>query len=528
MTPSAFPPSVGTIRFIAAVAAVNAALYHLPLFRFAATNLDLASLSGALTLSTLGVALLAATALALALVAVVSNRLLKPFCMTLAFGNALALYFVVTYGVVLDKTMMGNVQGTNAAEALELLHPALAAYALLLGAVPAVLVARVRLAPASRARLAATALATVAGTAAWAWLAAGTWLWFDHHAKQLGGLVLPWSYVVNALRHAGPRLWHAGPAIALPPVTSVDDDRAVVLLVIGEAARRRNFQLYGYPRETNPQLSRLDVVPLRNVTACSTYTTASLRCLLSPVDAASEFAVRYEPLPSYLQRHGVDVIWRTRNWGQPPLQVQTFERGRELRPGCSGAGCDYDEVLLAGLEARIRASARPKVLAVLHEMGSHGPAYHARYPPAFERFAPVCKSVELSACTDEALVNAYDNTILYADHVLAQAIALLKRLAPTPSVLIYVADHGESLGEYGLYLHGTPATIAPDVQKQVPLIVWMSPEFTRARGVEKAQLEAQAAHSQRDVFHSVMGALALRSDAYDPRFDVFSEAFTGP
>lgn len=527
MIPDRFRWTPGTLAFIAAASALNALLYHLPLLRLALHNLDATTAGGALTLATLLFALLAATALALTLVALASHRLLKPLCMLLALGNAAALYFLVTYGVVLDKAMMGNVRDTTLAESLELLHPTLAVYLLLLGGVPCLLLARLQLRPTPRPRLVAAAFSILAAAIGWAYLAAGTWLWFDRHAKAVGGRVLPWSYLVNAARDEA-RRWNPREPVPLPDASFASDERIVVVLVIGEAARAGNLQLYGYPRATTPLLARAGAVALRNPTACSTYTTASLRCILADVDAGSELAGPREPLPAYLQRHGVDVIWRTRNWGQPPMQLRTFERARELRGSCVGDGCGYDEVLLTGLAGRIRASAQPRTFVVLHLMGSHGPAYAERYPPGFERFAPACKSVELSRCRGEELVNAYDNTILYTDHVLSRAIEMLRGLDGTPSLLIYVSDHGESLGEHGLYLHGTPRAIAPDEQKQVPLILWMSPEFARLRGVDADRLAAQPAHSQRDVFHTVMGAFGMRSAAYAPEYDVLSESFAGP
>jgi lipid A ethanolaminephosphotransferase len=163
---------------------------------------------------------------------------------------------------------------------------------------------------------------------------------------------------------------------------------------------------------------------------------------------------------------------------------------------------------------------------VLHQSGSHGPAYHTKYPREFEYFKPVCKSVELSKCTHEELVNAYDNTILYEDYFLHRVIGVLEQLRDTAALLIYVSDHGESLGEYGMYLHGLPYLIAPDVQKDIPFVIWMSDEFIRRKAVEIDRLESQRVHSQRDVFHSVMGAFSMHSDAYMGEYDIFSKTFS--
>jgi lipid A ethanolaminephosphotransferase len=519
-----FTPTATT--FIAVTAVLNALLYHLPLFSFAAGNLDLSSVTGGLTLATLLVALLSETVLLLSLLALISHRLLKPFCMLIAMGNGVAVYFVVTYHVVLDETMMGNVLNTDFSESSEYLHPALILYVLPLGVVPCWLLARLGIRRTPRLRLAAVTLAGLLITVIWCLLASRSWLWFDENSKRVGGMIMPWSYLINTGRYLAPMLMAPDAQAPLPPATFSSNEKTVVILVIGEAARAKNFQLYGYIRPTNPLLSKANVVALKNATACATYTTAAVQCILSNVDARSPFFKRYEPLPSYLQRNGVDVIWRTRNWGEPRIMVQTYQKASDLSADCAGARCAYDELLLSGLEQRIKASSSQRVFVVLHQSGSHGPAYYAKYPTEFEYFEPVCKSVELGKCTHDELVNAYDNTILYEDYFLFRVIGVLKQLEDTATLLIYVSDHGESLGEYGMYLHGVPSSIAPDVQKDIPFIIWMSDEFIRQKAVQSGRLEAQRIHGQGDIFHTVMGAFSMHSDAYTGKYDIFSEMFS--
>ncbi len=514
--------------FIAIAALANALLYHLPLWSFAAGNLDLASVTGDLTLVTLLIVVLSETVLVLALLALVSERLLKPFCMLGALGNAVAVYFVATYHVVLDETMMGNVLNTDFAESVEYLHPLLILYVLALGVLPCWLLTRVRIRRTPRMQLAALAAACLLTTAGWCLLAARSWLWFDENSKRVGGMIMPWSYLINSGRYLTPRLLASEVQRPLPPASFAADpdaEKTVVVLVIGEAARAKDFQLYGYDRPTNPLLSRAGVVALKDATACATYTTAAVRCMLSNVETGSPFSRAYEPLPSYLQRNGVDVIWRTRNWGEPPIRVQTYQQASDLAAQCAGAHCDYDEVLLTGLEQRIESASSRRVFVVLHQSGSHGPAYYSKYPPELERFKPVCRSVELGRCTRDELVNAYDNTIVYEDYFLARVIGLLGQLKDTAALLIYMSDHGESLGEYGLYLHGIPYALAPQVQKEVPFVIWMSDAFMRRKAVQIGRLESQRRHSQRDVFHTVMGAFSMRSAAYRGEYDIFSDAF---
>ena len=517
--------SPSTTTFVALVAGLNTALYNLPLFAFATRNLDLATVSGVLTLVTLPVVVFLETAIVLTLLSLISHRILKPVCMLIAMANAVALYFLLTYRVVLDETMMGNVLNTDFAEASEYLHPALIGYALAFGLLPCWLLTRVQLRPSPRVRLVVTASIGLLITVTWAYLAAPSWLWIDKNSKQLGGMVVPWSYVINAGRYAVSRTLASSAQVLLPPATFESNEKTVVVLVIGEAARAQNFALYGYARPTSPLLSEAGVVALKNATACATSTTASVRCILSSTEPGLPFSTQYEPLPSYLERNGVDVIWRTRNFGEPPIKVQTYQKASDLAAGCAGTRCEHDEVLLSGLEQRISSSSSRRIFVVLHQSGSHGPAYFTKYPSGFERFTPVCKSVELSKCSRQELINAYDNTILYEDYFLSQTIGVLKRLESTSAVLIYVSDHGESLGEYGVYLHGVPYSIAPDVQKNVPFIVWMSDEFIRRRALDPRQFESQVSHSQRDIFHSVMGAFSMRSDAYVAEYDIFSQTF---
>jgi lipid A ethanolaminephosphotransferase len=244
--------------------------------------------------------------------------------------------------------------------------------------------------------------------------------------------------------------------------------------------------------------------------------------VLADVDTSKTLIHGNESLPSYLQRHGVDTVWRTRNWGEPPIKVNTYDRKKDLVKLCTGPNCNYDEALLAGLAERIAQSTSERIFVVLHQHGSHGPDYFNRYPPDGEQFSPVCASVQLQDCTYETIVNAYDNSVLYTDRLLASVIDTLRAVPNAAAAMLYVSDHGESLGEYGLYLHGTPYTLAPDVQKDIPYIVWMSDAFRRRKTLAADQALAQAKHAQMTVFHSVMGAFDMRSPVYNPQLDIFA------
>ena len=243
--------------------------------------------------------------------------------------------------------------------------------------------------------------------------------------------------------------------------------------------------------------------------SCATYTTAGVKCILEH----KETDKLYEILPNYLYRNGVEVVWRTTNWGEPPIHIEKYQNADELRKDCSGEGCDYDEVLLAGLKEQISTSTKNKILIILHTSTSHGPSYSKKYPPHFETFKPVCNSVELANCSSEELMNAYDNTIVYTDYILHTIIENLKQLKEYKSTMIFVSDHGESLGEKNLYMHGVPMNFAPKEQYEIPFIVWVSDSTRGVKDIETV--------SQNHVFHSVLKFLSIDSPIYNEDLNIF-------
>lgn len=514
---------IGAGWFILLFSLFNTAVFQWPLYVLAMSTRTSQDWSTVLAIGTLFVFQLTISTIVLGMFALVSIRLLKTVCALFTVGNAIALYFIVQYNVVIDATMVGNIVNTNAKEASELAHPKLLLYVVLLGLVPAVLILRQRVAPSSRVRRGAVLVVSLMLGSSWLYANAQSWLWIDKNAKAFGGLILPWSYVVNTVRYYKSEAERHRVAEPLPPITGNRPGGMVFVLVIGEAARAQDFSLYGYGRDTNRRLKQDSVTAYPGAHSCATYTTASLRCMLSH-KGGNGLSGNDEPLPTYLYRHGIEVVWRTNNFGEPPLKVSRYDTADEIRKSCRQdcANLDYDEVLLHGLD-RILRNGKPetKTLIVLHQGGSHGPQYAKKYPPGFERFKPTCQSVELQKCSSSELVNAYDNTIVYTDDVLHRVIELLKSVKDRPSAMLYMSDHGESLGEGGLYLHGLPMALAPEVQFSVPLLVWTSDEFARRGGRAKNPSSLRRRPSHDLIFHSVMGAMGLRSAIYAPDEDLF-------
>jgi len=501
-------------KFIVAVTLANMIIYHVPLYSFLVHNLNYLSIGGIATFITALVALFTITFIILSLITIIAPFLTKTFCIILALSNSIAVYFVVTYHVILGKNMMGNAFNTRLTEATDLFHPMLLVYIFFLGILPSFLLLKIRINKVLRLRLFLHTLGALLITLIIGYLNSASWLWFDKHAKHLGGIVMPWSYTINAIRYQSTQ--SNAPVKLLPKAVFNSNQKMLVVLVIGESARSHNFSLYGYNRDTNPLLKKDGILALKKTQSSATYTTASVASILSHNGSHGV----YEPLPSYLKRHGIDVIWRTSNWGQPPIDVNSFQTEGELVERCKGEDCSFDEVLLTGLKERIQSSNKQKIFVVLHTKGSHGPSYYMKYPKEFEVFKPVCKSVELSDCSNQELINAYDNTILYTDYFLDKTIRLLKKIKAIPTLFIYISDHGESLGEYGFYLHGTPFSIAPEVQKDIPFIIWMSDSFKKSESDRGVTLAVNGPYSQNNIFHTIMGAFGMHSSIYNPSLDI--------
>ena len=500
---------LGVLPFALLISLVNLLFFHQAFYAFVLENLDMQHFSGMILLSSLIVLMLLLNAFIIYLLFSISSYLGKSMLVLFFLINALAIYFVNTFHVILDESMIGNVLNTNYAESSAFFSFKLVLYFLFLGILPSIYIIRIEVVRASWKKFASTTSLSLLFIGLFIFANASNWLWIDKHSKTLGGLAMPWSYTVNLCRFYTHQYQENKQEILLPDAQIADHEKAVMVLVIGESARRANFSLYGYAKNTNPFLSKTANLHHFDALSSATYTTAGVKALLEDHESND----LYEILPNYLYRNGVDVFWRTSNWGEPPVHIPSYKKNEELAKECQGEGCAYDEVLLQGLREQILASDKDKILVVLHTSTSHGPNYNTRYPPAFRTFQPVCNSVELSKCSPEELMNAYDNTIVYTDYILHKLIEELKGLNGYKSSMLFVSDHGESLGEDNLYMHGLPMSIAPKVQYDIPFIVWTSDSTQR--------LKPNKLLSQQHVFHSVLKFLHLQSPVYNESMNIF-------
>ncbi|PDO90451.1 phosphoethanolamine transferase [Kosakonia pseudosacchari] len=467
----------------------------------------------------------------------------KPLLAALVVISASCSYFMLRYNVLIDRSMVQNFFETNQAELTSYLSVPLVLTLLFLGVLPA----------AALVSLPGKKIGRPLQHLFW-WLchlvvtltlfAAVTLAFYKDYASllrnnmQIKDQALPFNIVRNTNGYLKRKY-----SVKSQPLRTVAEDATrtaagerpkLVIVVVGETARAQNFQLNGYARPTNPMLSqREDIISFQHVSSCGTATAISLPCMFSRMTRSQYNDVRAateENLLDILQRTGIHILWRNNNNGGCKgicERVPTDDMPAQNIAGLcvNKDGTCYDEVLLHQITTRIDAMAGD-ALIVLHQIGSHGPTYFERYPPEAKTFSPTCDSNQIEKCSNDALMNTYDNTLVYTDRMLNKTIKVLQGYAAQRDVaMIYVSDHGESLGERGMYLHGTPYMIAPDEQTHVPLVMWLSSAFARHSGLNLACLRSNAdstRYSHDNLYHSILGLFTVRSHVYQPGLDIFA------
>ncbi|MFJ3484129.1 phosphoethanolamine transferase [Pseudomonas sp. NPDC090202] len=469
------------------------------------------------------------------------RKVLKPVLIALFMISAGVAYFMSQYGVMIDAGMFRNFAETNATEVRDLLSLKFGGYLFFLGVVPSLILWKTpinyRLWPRellSKA-LVSVACAGVIGAVALLNYQGLSSLFRNHHELRL--MVVPSNYIGASIGYLSEQVKSAQkPFVTIGEDAKLAGDwqqhtrKSLTVLVVGESARAENFGILGYNRDTTPQLKKeRGLLTFTDVHSCGTETAVSVPCMFSDMgrkDYDASTAKNQEGLLDVLKRAGLDVIWRDNQSGcKGTCDRVTLQDVSNLKDPmlCANSEC-RDEILLQGLQAFIDSLSKDTVL-VLHQMGSHGPEYFKRYPKEYEKFTPVCESNALNNCTRESIVNGYDNTLLYTDHVLASLIDILRNNQnKVDTAMVYLSDHGESLGEYNLFLHGTPYMLAPDQQKHVPMMAWFSDNYQQAFAVNThcLQKERDTPLSQDNLFHSMLGLLKVQTSVYKPALDMFA------
>lgn len=464
----------------------------------------------------------------------------KPLLAVLVIVSAAANYFIYSFGTVIDSNMIQNVFETDLQEASSLFNLRYALWLAALGIFPALVITLVTLSTrrpwwmnvAFRTGSALAALLVILLVAA---------LFYKDYAslvrnnKGLIRMITP-ANVVSGVGHYADNRWFSGEQALVKigqdahkgPQILAQKKKTLVVFVLGETARAQNFSLGGYSHETNPKLSKDDVIYYQHATSCGTETAISVPCMFSVMPREhydASLARHQEGLLDVMAHAGVSVLWRENDGGCKGVcdRVPHTDMTKwQLNNLCQHDYC-LDDVLLWRLD-RYLDSVKNDTAIVLHQMGSHGPAYYRRYPADQRAFTPTCDSNQIQDCDPQALVNTYDNTLVYTDAMLDKTISLLKTYSQRYNVaLIYLSDHGESLGEHGMYLHGAPYMIAPSQQTHIPLLLWLSDGYAASYGIDRQCLQRQVQSldvSQDNVFHTLLGMLNIETREYQPALDM--------
>ncbi|MBC7280702.1 phosphoethanolamine--lipid A transferase [Hoeflea sp.] len=476
--------------------------------------------------------------LAALFVSVTVKYLTKPVFILALVSAAAAAWFMDNFGIVIDADMIRNAVQTTPAEAGHLLTAAFVRHMLIYAALPSLLIAFVRIEHRTfgakvkhNLALIVPLLLLALTMALWQYPAIASTMRNNRIVIKTLNPVMPIAAAVKfALRHDRERKIVAmplDPDARLGHTAATSPKPVVTIIVAGETARAQNFSLGGYGRKTNPELERRNIVFFRHSSSCGTATAVSLPCMFSLLDRSSystEKGLAQENLVDVLVHAGVSVEWWENNTGEKGvaqrINLRNFSVENDPR-FCVDSEC-LDEGMIDALGPWLD-SVKGNATLVLHQLGSHGPAYYARYSEQERVFRPDCRTAEFADCTAEEIRNAYDNTIIATDRMLAQIIDLLAaRSDRLASSMIYMSDHGESLGEKGLYLHGMPYLFAPEEQTHVPFVMWFSESYSKQFGVSTDCLGAQADEpvSHDNLFHTVLGMMDVEAAHYDPALDV--------
>jgi len=476
------------------------------------------------------------TFLSALLILVCYRYTIKPILIFLLITSAIAGYAANNYGIIINEHMIASIVETNSAETFDLLSVKLIIYVFLLGIVPAYFVAKTKIQRLAVKKQLAQRLKTLVSVSLVCVLVivsfSKNYTALARENRDLRYYVNPTYYLYAVSKYIDSQF-----EVAKVPFKQIGMDSQVryqgkqkrlVIMVIGETARADRFSLNGYERNTNPNLAQESVISFTNMSACGTNTAFSLPCMFSML-SRDEYShgegKNMSNVLDIIKHAGVDVVWRENNTGAKGIADRLDYE--DFNSSSVNTVCDIecrDEGMLSNLDSLIKARVDKDILIVLHSMGSHGPAYFKRYPQAFEVFTPICQTNQLNECSDEQINNAYDNSILYTDYFLSKAISLLKNNeGDHAAAVLYVSDHGESLGENGIYLHGLPYMVAPSEQTQVPAILWLNEAMSEAMDGNLIKEKSNDLLSHDNVSHTLLGLMGVETKVYDSSLDIMAK-----
>ena len=443
------------------------------------------------------------------------------------------------YGVIFDTSMIDNIFQSNYHEISSYLNLPVCLWFTLFGLIPAFVIYKINIVHSSFIKdILAKAAAAVISLLIITLIAM---LYYKDYASvkrnnsDANKMIIPLHFIYSSCKYINKKYFSPPTPYrqlgldAKNKALHNNHKNFLLLFVVGETARSMNYQINGYDKETNKHTKNLDLISFENVTSCGTNTAISIPCMFSSLarkNYSPLTAENQDNLLDILKHAGLNVLWLDNNAGcyQVCKNVASINMNQSKNKWCDGHSC-VDEILLVDLQKRIDSLKGKDSVIFLHLIGSHGPTYYQRFPKEHQHFQPGCQRSDIQNCTSEELLNTYDNSILYTDFVLNEAIKILGKNNKTwHTSIMYVSDHGESLGEKGLYLHGFPYNIAPIEQTNVPYITWFSESFIKSKKLNIACLKNKAAtgrYSHDNIFSSVLGLMDIATTEYQKEQDMF-------
>jgi lipid A ethanolaminephosphotransferase len=480
------------------------------------------------------------TALMTCVIAAISSRYtIKFFLILLFLVSSMTAYFMDNFDIVIDKAMIRSIVDTSQAEVTDLVSLKMVGYFLFLGVLPSLFVYKANISSCSFRRRVITKMIAVYSSILILLLIVVSfskfYTSFFRENESLRYYANPEYYIYSSSKYLKEKFSDSDSSIYpigvdAKIVSSKDRKKKVIILVVGEAARADHFSLNGYAKETNPLLKQEDVINFSQMYSCGTSTAYSIPCMFSSF-TRSEYSEKKgkhnENVLDILHHTGaIEILWRDNNSDSKGVAARVaYEdyQKPENNPVCGDGEC-RDEGMLSGLDRYIEEHKEKDILIVLHQMGNHGPAYYKRYPKEFEVFNPICATNQLEECSNEEIVNTYDNALRYTDYFLSRVISLLKKEdQQRETAMIYISDHGESLGENGLYLHGLPYTISPESQRHIGAVMWLGEGMSRNLDLGKIRSKKNEQYSHDNLFHTLLGIFDVQTKEYRKDMDMLHD-----
>lgn len=462
--------------------------------------------------------------------------------------GGLSAYFVNSLGVMITPDQIQNILQTDTQEAFDLLNFKFFIWVLAFVVAPLIILYML---PIRTEKTPAILLKKLISTFISLLFIGGLlFIYYVDYAaifrenRELKSMISPQNVIASSISYyekQAPKqnlaLLHFGEDAHIIQRTHISPHPKLMVLVVGETARAESFSLNGYGKNTNPELSKLDLINFSQVSSCGTATAVSVPCMFSGMtrhDYDANLAKHREGLLDIAQRAGYKVTWIDNNSGCKGVcdRVERFQIPANLKQKwCSADNECHDEILLDTLKdylAHLDKNDQTPRLIVLHQMGSHGPAYFKRTTIHYQPFQPACNTKSIQSCSTQELLNSYDNSIVYTDHVLSSIIQTLAHVEHYQTGFWYLSDHGESTGEHGLYLHGAPYAIAPSQQTHIPMFMWFSKAWKENASNRLSCFEEQknTPMSQDNLFPTLLNLMDIKTKTIQEHLNIASQCQT--